>query len=283
MQFEIDFSQQDGLWVFQETLAKMQSSYKDTIAAAIAIFGDKIIMSGCDVSGANITSGWIIYGGELLPFVGGTAKARVVLNSIVGTEFFDDGSQKPVYTSKSLVFADSGGFAFADLKRATPYQNIWVKGDIKDVVCDANYIATNFDASGLGKNERLGWAVMNGQNGTIDAGGRVTVGYSTVTVDPGDNVWDSIYNTVGVMAGEKQHVLTQSELPKVDLKSEAIGNKGWPKQSGDRTGANSNDAYLLNNPNSANGSRQLSISLGGANEPHENRQPFFVTLKIMHL
>lgn len=270
MQFEIDFTQQDGLWVFQETLAKMQGSYKDSITALVSIFGDKTILTGCEVSGTNITSGWIISGGELLPFVGGTAKARVVLNTVTGTEFFDDGSQKPIYTSKSLVLADAGGFAFSDLKRAIPYQNLWCKGDIKDVVCDANYIATNFDSSGLGKNERLGWAIMNGQNGTLDAGGRVTVGYSAITINPGDNVWDYIYNTVGSMAGEKMHTLSIQEMPSHD--------HGLPN-NWNEDGA----GHIASGGRVDEGAISDRTAKTGGGQSHENRQPFIVTLKIIKL
>lgn len=52
----------------------------------------------------------------------------------------------------------------------------WKTGDIKEVACTELYITNNFDGTGLGTNERVGWAICNGQNGTIDKGGRVGVG-----------------------------------------------------------------------------------------------------------
>lgn len=57
----------------------------------------------------------------------------------------------------------------------------WKTGDIKEVACDAAYIAANFTGTGLGTNERVGWAICNGQNGTINKGGRVGLGYIPTT------------------------------------------------------------------------------------------------------
>lgn len=52
----------------------------------------------------------------------------------------------------------------------------FLKGDIKEVACTQAYISANFNGTGLGTNERLGWAICNGQNGTFDLRDRVTVG-----------------------------------------------------------------------------------------------------------
>ena len=55
--------------------------------------------------------------------------------------------------------------------------NSFQTGDIKRVKCDLAYLNDNFDANGLGKNLRLGWAICNGNNGTDNLAGRVGVGY----------------------------------------------------------------------------------------------------------
>ncbi len=52
-------------------------------------------------------------------------------------------------------------------------------GDVKEIDVSTAYIAANFDPSGLGFNERSGWAICNGNNGTRDRGGRVAIQYST--------------------------------------------------------------------------------------------------------
>lgn len=58
----------------------------------------------------------------------------------------------------------------------------WLPGDIKEIDCTDAYIAANFDANGIGINERAGWAICNGYNGlTRNRTGRVSVGYGSVT------------------------------------------------------------------------------------------------------
>jgi hypothetical protein len=58
------------------------------------------------------------------------------------------------------------------------------------------YITDNFDGSGLGINEMLGYAICNGQNGTRDWGGRVPLAYD-----------DSLYPTLGAIGGSKDAVV----------------------------------------------------------------------------
>ena len=53
----------------------------------------------------------------------------------------------------------------------------WLRGDTKEVVCDNTYLANNFEESGLGKSERLGWAIVNGNNGTPNDDGLVVIAY----------------------------------------------------------------------------------------------------------
>lgn len=73
-------------------------------------------------------------------------------------------------------------------------------GDIKEVICTQAYITANFNGStGLGMNERLGWAICNGQNGTIDLRDRVTVGYG-----------GSIGTGIGYTGGSNASHLSQS-------------------------------------------------------------------------
>jgi len=58
-----------------------------------------------------------------------------------------------------------------------------------------SYIADNFDPTGLGINERLGWAICNGNNGTRDRSGRVPIQYSTT------------YPTLGATGGSEDAVV----------------------------------------------------------------------------
>lgn len=53
------------------------------------------------------------------------------------------------------------------------------RGDVKEIDVTNAYIAANFDSTGLGINERVGWAICNGNNGTRDRSGRVAIAYGT--------------------------------------------------------------------------------------------------------
>lgn len=57
--------------------------------------------------------------------------------------------------------------------------NLFQSGDIKVIKCDATYLSNNFEADGLGKNLRLGWAICNGNNGTVNLIGKVPIHYSS--------------------------------------------------------------------------------------------------------
>ena len=56
--------------------------------------------------------------------------------------------------------------------------NLFQTGDIKVIKCDATYLSNNFESNGLGKNLRAGWAICNGNNGTVNLIGKVPIHYS---------------------------------------------------------------------------------------------------------
>jgi hypothetical protein len=62
---------------------------------------------------------------------------------------------------------------------------IHLTGDMKPIKCDEAYIAINFDATGLGKLEREGWAICNGLNTTWDVRDRTLIGYGGDYKTPG--------------------------------------------------------------------------------------------------
>lgn len=81
---------------------------------------------------------------------------------------------------------------------------IFLPGDIKEIDCTAEYIAENFDATGLGINERAGWARCNGLNGTRSRVGKTSIGY-------GDN-----YLQIGNTVGANNLKLAKANIPEMD-------------------------------------------------------------------
>jgi hypothetical protein len=270
MNKRINLTNLGGFPLTQDVIDFMQQSYRASISALAKMCGDKVIITGVDVAGNNVSDGWIVFNGELMPFVGGSLGLTIIISETAETLVFEDASTPNVLFTKTATSGVGGSFAFSELIRIEPLRNTWLKSDIKEIDCDGAYISANFDATGLGKNERKGWAICNGQNGTKDRGGRIGVGYSTLNIDPSDNVWDIIYTTMGLTGGEKKHTLTIAELPS-HYHSINQGNS-YTGSGGVGTVGRGSD-----NPNSFN-----SGSVG-SNNPHENRQPFIVSLFIQKL
>lgn len=128
-------------------------------------------------------------------------------------------------------------------------------GDVKEIDVSNAYLTANFDASGLGKNERLGWAICNGNNGTRDRGGRVAV------------QTNSVYPTLGATGGSADAVLVAHThtISTIKAYNNAFGTNGFYDRS--------------------QGAAPAGISTDSAGESGtgKNMQPYIITLFIMKL
>lgn len=141
----IDFSKNGGYRLKQPTFAKMQAAYKEILAALVTVLGltdtGKYIISGCQISGLNITPGIMYIDGELCSFAGsaGSLTTKIKKNVLLESLAFKDGSNQQVFRTTNAI-VDPSGDALSTFVRATP-------------VLDPDYVHTdnNFTALLLSK------------------------------------------------------------------------------------------------------------------------------------
>ncbi len=128
----------------------------------------------------------------------------------------------------------------------------------------------------------LGWQLCDGTDGTPDLRGRFIVGYSDT---------DSDYGTIGATGGEKLHTLTIDEMPSHNhggtLTSSNAGAHThtliYTYGSGTSRGSTSGSTGGTAATTSSAGAHTHTVTLKaqGANQPHENRPPYYVLAYIM--
>ena len=138
---------------------------------------------------------------------------------------------------------------------AIQYQVITLHVD--QAYIDANFIMEEGSTKGLGINLMAGYAIVNGNNGTINKDGRVGIAYGTVT------------NVIGQIGGEDEHTLTVNEIP-----SHTHNYLGSSADSGDPGN------YVITAPT---GAPTVTSSATGGGLAHNNRQRFLVELQVMKL
>jgi hypothetical protein len=155
-----------------------------------------------------------------------------------------------------------------------------LKGDIKEIACNQQYIIDNFEPSSntleegkaFSTSERVGWAICNGKNGTVNKMGRVAIGYDPINYQLGSVAGS---NT----GGAKTHTLSVNEMP--------IHNHNFTTyDANDLNWANSGYNFPTGSDDNTSGRSYLNttdIGNKGGNQAHNNMQPYIVTLFIQKI
>jgi hypothetical protein len=139
-------------------------------------------------------------------------------------------------------------------------------GEVKWLKFTADQVLANFDSTGLGTSDAfLGWAVTNGENGTTNDDGKVSIAFG------------SVYSSLGAIGGSKDAVL--------------IGHSHTLNDIGEsRYGKNATDPGMQLHSSEGDSSDYhqtpiVTTSTAGGLETGvgKNMQPYVVELKIMRI
>ena len=115
----IDFNQTGGFPLSTQILDAAQEAYKNFNQYGFLAGNDLVIIVGCDTgAGGTVTDGFVSINGELLPFVGTTVTAKVIIVETPDSRGFEDGSLKPVIYTRYATFGAGGTeYTWTDFRR----------------------------------------------------------------------------------------------------------------------------------------------------------------------
>ncbi|RLZ08610.1 hypothetical protein [Faecalibacter macacae] len=272
----IDIQQAGGFPMETNTLDAMQKSYE-----VFNVFGGTIaslaIVSGCVITGNQVSNGYVNIDNILYEFRGGQASQYVIIQQEEESRNFESGETKIVYIKRWATFGESSSpennYPWADFHRSITN---------KELSKRANHVGFIQDYYGPLDNIPTGWFLCDGSNGTPDLRGRFVVGYKGNDAD---------YNELGKVGGAKEVALTANQNGRhthggsVSIPDhthtylKAIKARGYRTQADDNPFGNHESAQTSS---AGGGTFTVSVGESGAGEAHENRPPYYVLAKIMY-
>ncbi|ASZ11106.1 hypothetical protein CK934_09095 [Chitinophaga sp. MD30] len=264
------------MYVYQDTLQFMQASYATVIGAITTSIGNNVIISGCEDTGSNITDGWIIYNGVLLPFIGGLKAPFISADQQVTPEQFDDNTQKPVYYRQYLRLTNTGDVTFASLVRLSGQldNQLTLVAVSKRISAIEKMLMPLVGYEVQGQKVYGSWLFWGRPSGEIPEGwepvpdqewkGRVPVVLDQSQYE---------FNEVGKTGGEKYTTLSVLQLPP---------HRHFIETAGDDRVDNNPNGFIHGRNNDDPGTREKrhTTEAAGQGEPHNNLQPYKVVMFI---
>ena len=155
---KINFNQSVGFPLETNILDKLQEAFF-LMNAFGAIAGNFTIISGCQVSGSNVSNGTVYINGELLEFRGGVVQTNVrIIETVEALEFEDTNMNDVIYT-RYVTFgtATTNTFPWASFRRGL---------ETKEIAAQLADKVSNAALAGLSNLVNS----MNSKLGTIETG-----------------------------------------------------------------------------------------------------------------
>lgn len=306
----IDFTQQGGLWTYQDTLKFMQDTYTPLLNAITTGLGNNVIVSGCAITGASVAPGWLIYNGELLPLAQSALATNIDVQEADGSEQFNDGAQKSIYKVRKAILTNAAVgvpfSSFKQLKYLSAFLNLPTVAGADYAAVNDNVLATitalfNLKAELLPLTNLSGMVKeWGGALNKIPAGWLLCDGRSLAVADyPAlyaalGNTWGgdaenfNIPNTldkftigagnsygVGATGGEATHTLSVDEMP------------SHTHDYGDATGANASGTELADGGYDGGNTnfhlKTRTTASTGNGQAHNNMPPYVALPKIIKI
>lgn len=291
-----DITSSAQLYLKKGTIDHLQLSYKEAIDSLARGVVQNYLpntvyrLYGCVNNGNlvdyNITAGAVFYNGEIYlvdAAIFSVTGANVAVGTIATTFFtdptadpadFTDGNTRNIHEIRKVVIAGglsgSGIANFSDFKRSN-------KGRLPKGSPVAYYPPSadlsGFDFTGKGiSGDVIGWALCNGQNGTINLKGRIIAGY-----DPSD----TDFNVLAAEAGSKAVTLTLANLPNASV--DVVAFDGSPITHGAQQVGTHDQRRTRTDVDTAYSAVGYKTAPLGSDTPHSNLQPYKVLLYIQEI
>ena len=257
----LNFNQDGGFRMSTDILAAVQASYS-LFNALGWIGGNKTIISGCEVTGSNVSDGVVFVNGEVFNFKGGNVGTNVIVKENVISYPFQNGSVKEVIHERYVGFGTSlpeSTYLWADFKRLFQTKDIQTfKDDFETRITALENKPSEWPIGSVIRYDQP--LVVLPPAGFVDhipdeEQGRVWVSRSLSDPDFG----------LGSVGGEKTHTLNINEIPSHSHPYDEIANN---TNGGVDIGVGydgGNNRFHRRTPNTGN--------VGGG-QSHNNLQPY---------
>lgn len=254
---------------------------RERLVDLMAMEGE-VILKGCEVSAVTVST---------LAIAAGTA---IIDRKIVTVGTY--AGNFPVWLKSDGSFvttAPAAPFIKFDPHTSQRVADVWRRAmtPIGNVAMQTSLPTDRFDSTGLGKFEFKGFALANGQNGTVNLQGCFPVG-QYLGGNSGDPIWDTLYATLGSTGGAKQVALNIENMPAHNHTNSTSppGGPVPPTHHGlIRRSAAGDDVTTGSDDTGGSGSEPdiiatpQDIPFQGQNTPHENRPPFLVLAFVQRI
>lgn len=261
--------------------------------------GSTYVLSGCEESGDEVSDGYIVINGELLPFKGSAIKSKVVIveERENATAFGKD--YPDAYVKRYATFGTTGDLLWQDVKRVISNMELWER--VEDIKGDPPGIRVGW----CGYLDKIpgNWMLCDGRALKIDEYPELFKNIGTQFGAVGTTEFklpdmrerfvvahsgDGDYKNVGYKGGEDAVTLTKKQLPSHNHVNNDMFNRLSARASdldtdgtaGSVDAGNPEREYRVGRMSETLWKQSEILSVG-ENEAHENRPPFFVEAFII--